>query len=282
MARILIAGCGDVGSVLGSSLQQAGHEVWGLKRNPATLPSTIRGLVGDLSNLASLKALPEQLDYIFYTAAAGGFSEARYQAAYLHGINNLLAMLTTQKQPLKRIFFTSSTSVYGQCQGEWVDEASPAEAASFAGRYLRQGEESLWQGPFPATVIRFGGIYGPGRTRLLDSLRQGQATCIKDPPLYTNRIHRDDCAAALYHLLELEEPAALYLGVDNEPAPQCEVLQWLAQRLGVAGPTVVNAASVEETALRANKRCRNNRLRESGFRFRYPTYREGYQTLLNQ
>jgi nucleoside-diphosphate-sugar epimerase len=281
MARVLIAGCGDVGSLLGSSLHQAGHDVWGLKRDPTTLPPTIRGLQGDLSQRASLMNLPEQLDYVFYTAAAGGFNEARYQAAYLDGINNVLAVLVDQHQSLKRIFFTSSTSVYGQCQGEWVDEASPAEAASFAGRYLRQGEESLWQGPFPATVIRFGGIYGPGRTRLLDNLRFGAATCVETPPLYTNRIHRDDCAAALHHLLQLKEPRALYLAVDNQPAPQCEVLQWLARRLGVAGPTVVNAASVEETKLRANKRCRNDRLRESGFQFRYPTYREGYQTLLD-
>lgn len=282
MARILIAGCGDVGSVLATSLQQAGHEVWGLKRNPATLPSAIRGLAGDLSQPASLMSLPEQLDYVFYTAAAGGFNEARYRAAYLDGINHLLAALTTQQQPLKRIFFTSSTSVYGQCQGEWVDETSRAEAASFAGRYLRQSEESLWRGPFPATVIRFGGIYGPGRTRLLDNLRHGKATCIKDPPLYTNRIHRDDCAATLSHLMKLKAPETLYVGVDNEPAPQCEVLQWLAERLGVAGPTLVNAASLDETRLRANKRCRNHRLRDSGFQFRYPTYREGYQTLLNR
>lgn len=281
MARILIAGCGDVGSVLGSGLQQAGHEVWGLKRNPATLPDTIRGLVGDLSQRVSLMSLPEQLDYVFYTAAADGFNEARYRAVYLDGMINLLAVLATQQQSLKRIFFTSSTSVYGQCQGEWVDETSPAEATSFAGRYLRQGEESLWRGPFPATVIRFGGIYGPGRTRLLDNLRNGKATCIEDPPLYTNRIHRDDCAAALSHLMELKSPEPLYLGVDNEPAPQCEVLQWLARRLGVADPTVVKATSVDETALRANKRCRNKRLRESGFQFRYPTYREGYQTLVN-
>jgi hypothetical protein len=86
----------------------------------------------------------------------------------------------------------------------------------------------------------------------------------------------------LQHLLALIEPQPLYLGVDNQPTPQCEVLQWLARRLGVAGPTVLNAASLEETALRANKRCHNKLLRESGFQLRYPTYREGYQTLLSE
>ncbi|HYQ93160.1 MAG TPA: SDR family oxidoreductase [Candidatus Competibacteraceae bacterium] len=281
MARILIAGCGDVGTTLGLLLQQAGHEVWGLKRHPATLPPAIRGLSADLSDPASLQnRLPPDLNYVFYTTAADGFSEAHYRAAYVDGVTHLLDALQADGQQPRRLFFTSSTSVYAQCHGEWVDEDSSAEATGFAGRCLRQGEELLWNGPYPASVIRFGGIYGPGRTRLIDSLRQGNATCVDNPPLYTNRIHRNDCAAALQHLMNLSAPAALYLGVDNEPAPQCEVLRWLAGRLGVPGPTVVSAATAPEAMLRANKRCRNTRLRASGFQFRYPSYREGYAALL--
>ena len=281
MARILIAGCGDVGTTLGRRLQQAGHEVWGLKRHPATLPPAIRGLAADLGDPASLRnRLPPDLDYVFYTAAADGFSEAHYRVVYVDGVAHLLDALRAGGQQPRRLFFTSSTSVYAQCHGEWVDEDSPAEATGFAGRCLRQGEELLWNGPYPASVIRFGGIYGPGRTRLIDSLRQGNATCVDNPPVYTNRIHRDDGAAALQHLMNLPDPQALYLGVDDEPAPQCEVLRWLARRLGVPGPTVVSAATAPEAMLRANKRCRNTRLRASGFQFRYPSYREGYTALL--
>jgi nucleoside-diphosphate-sugar epimerase len=137
----------------------------------------------------------------------------------------------------------------------------------------------VWGSAFPATVIRFGGIYGPSRTRLIDSLRAGSATCVAQPPLYTNRIHRDDCAAALAHLMTLAEPESLYLGVDDDPAPQCQVLGWLAARLGVAGPRVV-AEQAAARGQRANKRCRNTRLRASGFRFRYPSYRDGYRAML--
>ncbi len=281
MARILIAGCGDVGTTLGLMLQQAGHEVWGLKRHPATLPPAIRGLAADLGDPVGLKnSLPPDLDYVFYTAAADGFSEERYRAAYVDGVARLLDALQAGGQQPRRLFFTSSTSVYAQCHGEWVDEDSPAEAGGFAGRCLRQGEQIFWNGPYPASVIRFGGIYGPGRTRLIDSLRQGSASCVDNPPVYTNRIHRDDCAAALQHLMNLPAPQMLYLGVDDEPAPQCEVLRWLAGRLGVPGPTVVGAAVASEAMLRANKRCRNARLRASGFQFRYPGYREGYAALL--
>lgn len=274
MARVLIAGCGDVGITLGLILTRSGHQVWGLRRNPDNLPAPIRPLAADLTVPGTLTALPPALDYIFYTAAADGFDEARYRAAYVEGVRHLLAALEPAGSSPQRIFFTSSTSVYAQQQGEWVDEASPAEAKSFAGRCLRQGETILWEGPYPTTVIRFGGLYGPGRTRLIDTLRNGTATCV--PGVYTNRIHRDDAAAALRYLMDLSEPGDLYLGVDDEPALQCEVMAWLAERLGVAGPVQVEA----DRPSRANKRCRNARLRASGFRFRYPSYRDGYEALL--
>jgi len=281
MARILITGCGDVGTALGLELLQASHQVWGLKRNPATLPPGIQPLIADLSEPMSLQALPPDLDYIFYTAAADGFSEARYRAAYVDGVGNLLAALEKGCQKPRRVFFTSSTAVYAQDQGQWVDEESPAEATGFSGRCLRDGETLLGNGPYPTTVVRFGGIYGPGRTRLIDSLRNGTATCVETPPAYTNRIHRDDCAAVLRHLMALPDPAPLYLGVDDDPAPQCQVLRWLAERLGVPGPRVVSAPTAATATMRGNKRCSNRRLRKSGFQFRYPGYKDGYAALLN-
>lgn len=289
MARILIAGCGDVGATLGQSLGAAGHEVWGLIRQPRRLPPAIRPLVADLTDPATLAALPAQLDYIVYSAAASGFDEARYQAAYVTGVRNLLAALRQAGQQPKRLLFTSSTSVHAQCQGEWVDEDSPAAADGFSGRCLRAGEQLLWECGWPASVVRFAGIYGPGRTRLIDTVRDGTATCPVGPPVYTNRIHRDDCARVLEHLLWLPAPERLYLGVDDTPAPLDEVLCWLAQQLGVPEPPRVAqpphkpGAETRSTAamrLRASKRCRNDRLRASGFQFRYPSYRDGYAALL--
>jgi len=279
MARILIAGCGDVGTTLGLRLVKAGHTVWGLRRQPAALPAELQPLAADLADPTSLYSLPDALDYVFYTAAAGGFNEARYQAVYVDGIRHLLAALSHTGQLPRRIFFTSSTGVYGQHQGEWIDEDSPAVATGFSGQRLREGEEILWQGPYPATVIRFGGIYGPGRTRLVDSVRAGKAQCTEG--VYTNRIHRDDCAAALQHLLTLSAPAPLYLGVDDTPALQCEVMRWLAEQLKAPIPPVLAAADRDaEAIMRANKRCSNARLRASGFDFGYPSYREGYGALL--
>lgn len=288
MARILIAGCGDVGATLGQSLSAVGHTVWGLKRQPAGLPPGIRPVAADLTDPATLTALPPELDAVVYSAAASGFSAAAYQAAYVDGVRHLVAALRATNQPLQRFLFTSSTSVYAQHQGEWVDEDSPAEAESFSGRCIREGERLLAASAWPTTTIRFGGIYGPGRTRLIASVRSGTATCPVGPPLYTNRIHRDDCARVLEHVLLLAQPLPLYLAVDDDPAPLDAVLRWLAHQLGVAEPPLAPAPALKPGAevrgaalrLRASKRCRNARLRASGFVFRYPSYREGYAALL--
>jgi nucleoside-diphosphate-sugar epimerase len=290
MARILIAGCGDIGTTLGQALSAARHDVWGLKRHPADLPSVIQPLAADLTDPATLTVLPPNLDAVVYSAAATGFSEAHYQAAYVDGVRNLLNALRQTGQCPKRLLFTSSTSVYAQHQGEWVDEESPTEAEGFSGRCIREGERLMWDSGWPAVVVRFGGIYGPGRTRLIDSVRDGSATGSEGPPIYTNRIHRDDCARVLEHLLQHPEPEPLYIAVDDDPAPLDEVLNWLADQLGVPQPPRVSQPPAKPGAetrrdpaarMRASKRCRNARLRASGFQFHYPSYRDGYAALLN-
>ncbi|MBZ4194629.1 MAG: SDR family oxidoreductase [Candidatus Contendobacter sp.] len=289
MARILIAGCGDVGTTLGLALNAAGHAVWGLKRHPGDLPPGLQPLAADLTDSATLNALPPGLDAVVYSAAAADFSKVDYEAVYIAGVRNLLAALKRTGQHPLRLLFTSSTSVYAQHHGEWVDEDSPAEAEGFSGRCIRLGEQLLWDSGWPAVAVRFGGIYGPGRTRLIDSVREGSAIRPAGPPLYTNRIHRDDCARVLEHLLDLSDPERLYLAVDDDPAPLAEVLGWLAEQLGVPEPPLATQPALKPGAetrrnpalrLRASKRCSNARLRASGFTFRYPGYREGYGALL--
>jgi nucleoside-diphosphate-sugar epimerase len=191
------------------------------------------------------------------------------------GPRNLLAALGTQGQRPRRVIFTSSTSVYGQSGGEWVDEDSPAEPAGFRGRRMLEGESIFFGGPFPGVVLRLGGIYGPGRTSYIDRVRSGAGEC-PAVTTYTNRIHRDDCAGALRHLMHLPSPHPVYLGVDREPADSCDVLHWLAATLGKPAPRRAHAA----VPPRGNKRCRSDRLASSGYTFLYPTYREGFTALL--
>lgn len=283
MARVLIAGCGYVGSALGARLVGKGNEVWGLRRRPHTLPQGILPIEADLSVARTLTELPPRLDHVVYAVSPSGSDDALYRSAYVEGIARLLEALDHQSQRPRRVFFLSSTGVYAQNKGEWVDESSPTEPAHFSGKRLLEGEKLLADSDFAGTVLRLGGIYGPRRTRLLERVRTGQATFRKGGPFYTNRIHRDDCAGALQHLMSLEAPGPLYVGVDEEPAEEPIVQRWIAGALGASEPRAQTEAP-RATAGRppSNKRCRSDLLRETGYAFAYPTFREGYAALISE
>lgn len=269
-----------MGSELGWRLVGAGHVVWGMRRRPEGLPDGLLPLAADLADPASLAGLPESLDWVVYAASADGFDDDAYRAAYVDGPRNLLAALVGQGQRPRRLLFVSSTGVYGQQDGEWVDETSPTEPVGFSGRRLLEGEALVGAAPFPTVVLRLAGIYGPGRTMLLDRVVAGEATCVEAPPQYSNLIHRDDCAGAIAHLLALNAAGPLYLGADHEPAERCALLRWLAAAAGAPAPQVLpSGSSRTRRARRGNKRCRNTRLLESGYRFRYPSFREGFGEL---
>jgi nucleoside-diphosphate-sugar epimerase len=275
--RALIAGAGYVGDALARALVARGDEVVVLRRSAASPPPGVRAFRADLTAPGALDALPPA-ELVFYTAAADERSDAAYRLAYAEGVARLIERLARAEAPPRRLLFTSSTAVYGQSDGEWVDESSPAEPADFAGRRLLEGEALVRGAPFPGTVLRLGGIYGPGRTSLLERARSGAP----GGPTFTNRIHRDDAAAALLHLALLPSAAPCYVGVDCEPATEAEVLAWLAHRLGVAPTETTAVAPGSPRRARGSKRCRNARLLASGFRFRYPTWREGYEALLDE
>jgi nucleoside-diphosphate-sugar epimerase len=274
VSRIVIAGCGDVGTALGVRLAQAGHEVWGVRRRIDRLPPLLRPVAADLSDPASLRALPPDPEVIVYTAAADERSEASYRLAYVEGVRNVIRA-TASGGSVRLIAFTSSTAVYGQQDGSWVDEASATEPTGFNGQLVLAGERLVLGSGLPAVVVRLAGIYGPGRTRLLDDVRAARAVCRGDGPVYGNRVHRDDAASALQHVIELPRPDPVWLAVDDDPAPRCEVLRWLASRLGAPAPPHVPGPPE-----RPGKRCRNAKLRRSGWTPRYPTFRAGYEAVL--
>lgn len=278
MARILIAGCGYVGSALALRLTSAGHTVHGLRRQTGRLPAGIQPVAADLCDPGTLQRLPAGLRYVVYTAAPEGADEDAYNSIYIQGLCNLLRALDEGGQRPDRVILTSSTSVFGQKDGEWIDETSPTEPENYRGRSVLEGEGTLLAGPFPATILRLGGIYGPGRTRLIERVRAGQAQIAEGAP-FTNRIHLDDAAGALAHLLSLAEPERLYLGVDHEPARLPKVIRWLAEQTRAALPAVGPDSSTA-TARESGKRCRNDRLVRSGYVFRYGTFRDGYAAVL--
>jgi len=279
--RVAIAGCGDVGARLALQLQATGWHVTGIRRNLARLPPGLPGLQADFAE-AACPAGWETLapDYLVYAVAADQHDEAGYRRAYLDGLANVMSWVKQTAQAPKRLVFVSSSSVYGQANGEWVNEASPTAPGGYAGRIMLEAESLAGSSRIPATVVRLTGIYGPGRERLINQARQG-AHAEQEPPQYGNRIHADDAAGLIAHLLRADRAgealAGCYLGVDDNPAPLHEVLAWLRKQLDVE--VSGEASPVRRTG---SKRCSNALARGIGWAPRYPDYQQGYAALLSQ
>lgn len=276
---VLIAGCGDVGSRLASQLLVQGWQVHGLRRNVSRLPDGVIGVTGDLFSAQCPPTWPSApLDYLVYCAAATEHDEAGYRAAYVEGLQHVLSWLKQHGQQPRRLLFVSSSSVYGQKDGEWVDETSATEASGYSGRLMLEAEQVALHSGIPASLVRLTGIYGPGREWLLTQVRQGYRVAV-DPPLYGNRIHADDAAGLLAFLMQADQRGVAlddcYIGVDDAPAPLAEVVGWLREYLGVTEWAA--DASVRRAG---SKRCSNARARALGWVPRYVSYREGYAAIL--
>lgn len=281
MANILIAGCGDIGIRLAERLVEQNHRVVGIRRNP---PDHWHGewsfFQADLTQPNSFSSLPLDFDEVVFMPTPGQRSMASYEAVYTTALDNLVNHFAKAMHP-PHWFFVSSTSVYGQSNGEWVDEDAVAEAITPTGRLIRHTEIRLLTDLPETTVIRFSGIYGPGREFLLKSAHQTPEIAF-NPPYYTNRIHQDDCAGVLAYLIDMrlkhEKLASHYLASDDCPAPLWEVVTWMTEQLGCRPPV----AKPPSNQLDLNKRCNNGRLKALGYRFIYPDYRTGYLPIIQK
>ncbi len=260
---VIVAGAGDVGSRLAALRIARGDDVIALRRRDVPAAGGVRTHRADLATGEGLSTLPRQAVSIVFCAAPDQREEAAYRALYHDGLRRLLDACEAP-----RVVFVSSTAVYGQDAGEWVDEGTPVQPAGFNGRVLLDAERVL--APLPGgTVLRLSGIYGPGREYLLRKARSGEA----GEPRWTNRIHVQDAATALSHLLDLRNPQPLYLGNDDQPTLEAEVLAWMRDAEGL--PPVAAAAGPVR-----GRRVRNARLRAGGWVPGYADYRSGYADLL--
>lgn len=273
--RIFIVGAGYVGSRTAQLLAERGHAVATGRRTAAGVPGAF---AMDAMRPDTFPDALREADCVIYTVAADGFSEDAYRSAYVTGLANTVAALRGARA--RRLITVGSTGVYGQDDGSIVDEDSPAEPRGFSGRLLLEGESVAAAAPLESTTIRFSGIYGPGRERLVRMVRSADPVSEVARAAITNRIHRDDCARALVHLVERTAVAPLYLGTDEAPTALGEILDWIAQRLGLPAPPS-GGADAGSPQRGGNKRLSSARLRAEGFAFRYPTYREGFGALID-
>jgi nucleoside-diphosphate-sugar epimerase len=282
--RVLIVGCGYVGVTLGTELTRLGHDVFGLRRSASQSgelkAAGIQPLTGDLTSRTDLDALPGPFDWVVNTAATSGGGEEDYRRTYLEGTRCLVEWLAGG--PLRKYVYTSSTGVYGQDDGSLVNESSPTEPATPTARVLVETEQCLLQAArergFPAVILRVAGIYGPGRGHYLKQYLRNEARLDGDGSRLLNMIHRDDVAGCIVAALQSGRPGQVYNAVDDEPVMQRRFFQWLSEVVGKYMPPA--AAPGDPAAGKGrggNKKVSNRRLRmELGYRFKYPTFRDGY------
>jgi nucleoside-diphosphate-sugar epimerase len=275
--RVLLAGVGYVGSRAAEILVEQGYEVFVLRRSAIPIPGT-HLVQADLLNPESLRHLPA-CQHVVYCAAADGGGDLAYEQIYLNGLRNLLESYRLQAV-VPQVIFTSSTSVYAEAQGGWVEEATAELVKQGPSRFLVAAEDYLREGPWNATILRFGGIYGPARTSFLQRVQNRKEFLWDGPSLYSNRIHRDDCARVIVWSLQNPNVWGQTLSaVDDDPAERNSLILWMCQLLGINPEELKRTSIFAEIPHRGNKRVSNRRLREAGFEFLYPTYREGYREL---
>ena len=175
--NILIAGFGDIGQRIATDLlanaDQSGNDIHisVIRRSNVSAPS-VTAIQWDM-NQPFNGTLPT-VDYVIFCASADELSEEGYQRTYIDAQKQLITELTKQNTPIKRYFFCSSTSVYGQQDHEWIDEQSATEPTRFSGIKMLEAEHAVTKhAPWPATIVRATGIYCPGRTRMFSHVAQG-------------------------------------------------------------------------------------------------------------
>jgi nucleoside-diphosphate-sugar epimerase len=269
--RGLIIGCGYLGRRVAEHWRRAGHAVTALTRsveNAQTLEALgIEPILGNILDPTGLRPLPAA-DFVLYAVGHDKRAVPSKREVFLDGLENVLRELAPRRT---RFLYVSSTSVYGQNAGEWVDETSPCSPLTQDGQICLEAEGIVRSKG--AIVLRFSGLYGPGRLlRRIEAIRGGQPIA-GNPDGYLNLIHVDDGARVISALAEHINPAATYLVTDDKPVLRRMYYERLAELVRAPPPTFETNVA-DSSAF--NKRCSNARLHaELGDILRFPTFDVG-------
>jgi len=265
MNTLLMVG-GELCNRVANALSQDSWKVIGIRRTPISkeLAGPTTWYQADLSSPQSLSFLGEKtfasVSHVLYAPSPDSRSSAHYESVYPQGLGTLLSKLPAGCiERLQRCILVGSSAVWAPSDA-WVDEDTPATAANFRARAVLQAEETLHTHvPLGAVVaLRLSGLYGPGRTYLLNALRAGIIPAHGGPGHWSNRIHIDDAASACAHLLTIPSPKPLYIGTDNCPLPTSTLYDSVAELLGAPTPA-------RNFCDPTGKRLSNSRLRASGW-----------------
>ncbi len=267
--HVLIVGFGETAKLLANNLLAQGHQLTGLSRRGRPYAG-VQMLAQDVKHADFATLLPVDVVYVLLSPDARQVTA--YEDTFLHSLPSLYRALL--QHPVQRVVFVSSTSVYGPGQGERVDELTvPMPKTGSTAAVLWQAEQqwrSVWQERL--TIVRPSGIYGPGRLRLIRWVQSAQPVDLNQ---WTNRIHIQDLAAILAGFASDPAPEKLYVATDMQPVLQHDVLDGIAAYLGL--PVVS-----KQPAQLSGKQLIATNLLKKGYRFLFPTWREGYLSIIQQ
>jgi nucleoside-diphosphate-sugar epimerase len=270
----LIVGCGYLGRRVAALLKKAGARVFATTRSAdrALSGAGLQPVLCDVLRLETLASLPA-VDIAVYAVALDRSSGATMHDLYVGGLGNVLAHLP----PVKRFVYVSSSSVYGQTDGSWVDETAATNPEEPAGKVVLEAEKLLHAMHPGAIVLRFSGIYGPGRLLRRQAIEAGEPITA-DPEKWLNLIHVEDGARAVLAAAERGQPGRVYNVSDGHPVRRRDFYAEMSRLLGAPSPRLAppGPGSPLPPHERGNRRIANSRLREElGVEPAYPDYRAG-------
>jgi nucleoside-diphosphate-sugar epimerase len=256
---LAIIGAGDLGLRVARLRATLGDDVWAMRRRQLPMPDGVHAVIGDMHQAESLHLMPKHPDLMLFCATPDERTEQGYRDVFLDGLQHASKIL----QP-KRVFFISSTAVYAQNNGQWVDESSEVMPMRFNGKVLQEAEQVCLQNP-GNVVLRLSGITGPNRTMLINKALLGEAI----QNTWTNRIHIDDAASAVSYLMSISDLPKEINVSDDLPALQIDVVNWIRARQNL--PELLLPQSVP-----TGKKVSNALLKSLGWSAMFPSYKEIY------
>lgn len=278
-----LIGTGYLGRRLGVRLLAAGYAVRGLTRSPEHARElSALGIIPLLADVTRPESLPPALEGatdVFHLLGAMRGDEAALRLLHVEGTGHVLAALPAG---LSRYLYVSSTAVYGQTEGEWVDEAAVCEPTSLMGRLRCEAEALILkahrEGAVPAVILRAGSIYRPA-SPVNAQIREGRYRVSADPAKWMNHIYIEDFLGGLLAAAERGRGGEVYNLVDDEPHPSGAYFTALAEAMAVPAPPVTFAPPAEGCGAlvrESNKRCTNAKFKtQCAWSPAFPTYRDG-------
>lgn len=274
---VLFVGFGQIASKVHQALADEVSADVVKKSNDTRVAECVSKLfVGDIAESDTWQKVDGQYDYIVYCVTPQGRGEDAYQAVFYEGLEHCVQLVKAQRRPA-HILFVSSTSVFAQKAGETLTESSEAIGASATSKVLIASEKLLTDSGLPHSVVRFSGIYGGARTRLIKQVAAGNPV-LSDQVRISNRIHEHDAVRFLEFLIRRliagESLDNLYLATDMQPSDLNDVYAFIAKELGITlNPSAIAAGEGRRSG---NKKISNKRLLSTGFELSYPNFRKGY------